>query len=36
LSIDRIADRFGEVAAIRDALLARDDLPAPIARAGRQ
>ena len=28
LSIDRMADRFGEVAAIRDALLARDDLPA--------
>ena len=28
LSINRIADRFGEVAAIRDALLARDDLPA--------
>jgi uncharacterized protein (DUF2336 family) len=28
LSIDRMAERFGDVAAIRDALLARDDLPA--------
>jgi uncharacterized protein (DUF2336 family) len=28
LSIDRIAERFSEVAAIRDALLSRDDLPA--------
>jgi uncharacterized protein (DUF2336 family) len=28
LSIDRIVERFGEVAAIRDALLERDDLPA--------
>jgi uncharacterized protein (DUF2336 family) len=28
LSIDRLAERFGEVAVIRDALLARDDLPA--------
>ncbi len=27
LSIDRIVERFGEVAAIREALLARDDLP---------
>jgi uncharacterized protein (DUF2336 family) len=28
LSIDRLVERFGEVAAIRDALLERDDLPA--------
>ena len=28
LSIDRMVERFGDVAAIRDALLARDDLPA--------
>jgi len=28
LSIDRLVERFGEVAAIRDVLLARDDLPA--------
>ena len=28
LSIDRMAERFGDVAVIRDALLARDDLPA--------
>jgi uncharacterized protein (DUF2336 family) len=27
-SIDRLVERFGEVAVIRDALLARDDLPA--------
>ena len=29
LSLDRIVDRFGHLAAIREALLARDDLPAP-------
>ena len=28
LSIDRMVERFGDTAAIRDALLARDDLPA--------
>src|SRR5215813_3696874 len=28
LSIDRMVERFGDVAAIRDALLARDNLPA--------
>jgi uncharacterized protein (DUF2336 family) len=28
LSIDRLVERFGEIAAIRDALLVRDDLPA--------
>jgi uncharacterized protein (DUF2336 family) len=28
LSMDRMVERFGDVAAIRDALLARDDLPA--------
>jgi uncharacterized protein (DUF2336 family) len=28
LSIDRMVERFGDVAAIRDALLTRDDLPA--------
>jgi uncharacterized protein (DUF2336 family) len=28
LSIDRVVERFGEVAAIRDALLTREDLPA--------
>lgn len=28
LSIDRLVERFGEIATIRDALLARDDLPA--------
>jgi uncharacterized protein (DUF2336 family) len=29
LSLDRIVERFGHLAAIREALLARDDLPAP-------
>jgi uncharacterized protein (DUF2336 family) len=28
LSVDRMVERFGDVAAIRDALLERDDLPA--------
>ena len=28
LSIDRMVERFGDVAAIRDALLTREDLPA--------
>jgi uncharacterized protein (DUF2336 family) len=33
LSLDRIVERFGHLAAIREALLARDDLPAPTRQA---
>ena len=32
-SLDRIVERFGHLAAIRDVLLARDDLPAPTRQA---
>jgi uncharacterized protein (DUF2336 family) len=32
-SLDRIVARFGHLAAIREAMLARDDLPAPIRQA---
>src|SRR6185436_11330923 len=32
-SIDRIVERFGHVAAIRESLFARDDLPAPTRHA---
>ena len=32
-SLDRIVERFGHLAAIREALLARDDLPAPTRQA---
>lgn len=32
-SIDRIVDRFGHLAAIREVLLGRDDLPAPTRQA---
>jgi uncharacterized protein (DUF2336 family) len=32
-SIDRIVDRFGHLGAIRDVLLARDDLPVPTRQA---
>ncbi len=32
-SIDRIVERFGHLAAIREVLLARDDLPAPTRQA---
>jgi uncharacterized protein (DUF2336 family) len=32
-SVDRIVDRFGTLAAIREALLAREDLPAPTRQA---
>ena len=33
LSLDRIVERFGHLGAIREALLARDDLPAPTRQA---
>src|SRR5882757_10082042 len=33
LSLDRIVERYGHLAAIREAMLARDDLPAPTRQA---
>jgi uncharacterized protein (DUF2336 family) len=33
LSLDRIVERFGHLGAIREALMARDDLPAPTRQA---